>query len=274
VKQSTPIPLDLAFTCGAGDVFAVFGPSGSGKTTLLRSIAGLYSPKTAEVTCGGETWLDTSARVNRPPHHRAVGVVFQDYALFPHMDALTNVMMALGHRPTAERRGRAEELLHRVHLSGRLDRRPSALSGGERQRVALARALAREPAVLLLDEPFAAVDGVVRRSLQDTLDEVRSTLDIPVVLVTHDFDDVVRLGTHLLVLQGGTSVVCGSLTDVMCRPDLDSLGVPTGFGSVFDGTVSRVDAANGLVDLSFEDGTLPASARGVNVGDRVRVWRR
>ena len=124
-------------------------------------------------------------------------MVFQEYALFPHLTALGNVMTALGHRPSAERRSRAEELLRLVHLSDHQDRRPHQLSGGERQRVALARALAREPAVLLLDEPFAAVDRTVRRRLQDEIDELRRTLDIPLVLVTHDFDDVVRLATRL-----------------------------------------------------------------------------
>ena len=105
-----------------------------------------------------------------------------------------------------------------MHLSGHQDRRPHQLSGGERQRVALARALAREPEVLLLDEPFAAVDRTVRRRLQDEIDELRRTLDIPLVLVTHDFEDVVRLATHLLILERGRSMACGPLTELMSRP--------------------------------------------------------
>lgn len=271
LRQAGPIPLHVAFTCAPGDLLAIFGPSGSGKTTILRTIAGLYEPGDAKVVVGGETWLDTAGGVSRPPHRRAVGLVFQEYALFPHMTALTNVMTALGHRPAGERRDRAEQLLHRVHLAGHLDRRPAALSGGERQRVALARALAREPNVLLLDEPFAAVDGVVRRHLQDTLEELRATLDVPVVLVTHDFDDVVRLATHLLMVQGGSAVAMGALPDLMSRPDLDALGASAGFGSLFEAVVSRVDPEDGLVDLAFDGGTLRASARGVAQGDRVRA---
>ena len=194
-------------------MLAIFGPSGSGKTTILRSIAGLYQPAQASVRSGAETWTRHGGRDFAPPHRRAVGFVFQEYALFPHLTAAGNVMTALGHRPRGERRARAEALLTLVHLSGQQDRRPRELSGGERQRVALARALAREPAVLLLDEPFAAVDRLVRRRLQDEIDELRRTLDIPLVLVTHDFDDVVRLATHLLHARSRQRVACGAAAD-------------------------------------------------------------
>jgi molybdate transport system ATP-binding protein len=126
----------------------------------------------------------------------------------PHLSAAGNVM-ALGHQPRSERRSRADALLQRVHWSDRMTRRPAELSGGERQRVALARALAREPAVLLLDEPFAAVDRVVRRALQDEIDALRRTLDMPLILVTHDFEDVVRLATHVMMLERGKSLALG-----------------------------------------------------------------
>jgi molybdate transport system ATP-binding protein len=162
LRQTSPIPLDVDLTCGPGEVLAIFGPSGSGKTTILRAIAGLSRPAEASVRSGHETWTDTTTGVFAPPHRRAVGFVFQEYALFPHLTAAGNVMAALGHRPRGERRARTELLLAQVGLAGRGHRRPRELSGGERQRVALARALAREPAVLLLDEPFAAVDRTVR----------------------------------------------------------------------------------------------------------------
>ena len=170
LRQAGPIPLDVEFACDPGDVLAIFGPSGSGKTTILRTIAGLYRPAQASVRSGADTWIDTVTATFAPPHHRAVGFVFQEYALFPHLTAAGNVMTALGHHPRAVRRARAEALLNLVNLSGRTTRRPHEMSGGERQRVALARALAREPAVLLLDEPFAAVDRMVRRRLQDEID--------------------------------------------------------------------------------------------------------
>ena len=237
IRQSSPIPLDVQFTCDPGDVLAIFGPSGSGKSTILRTIAGLYQPAQATVRAGGQTWTDTATGVAAPPHRRGVGFVFQEYALFPHMTALGNVVTALAHRPRGERRARAETLLELVHLTGQMRRRPHELSGGERQRVALARALAREPAVLLLDEPFAAVDRAVRRRLQDEIDAVRRTLDVPVVLVTHDFDDVVRLASHVLLLEQGRSVAVGAVSTVMSRPDLSWLREAVGLGSVFEARV-------------------------------------
>jgi molybdate transport system ATP-binding protein len=271
LRQRAPIPLDLAFTCDPGEVLAIFGPSGSGKTTILRSIAGLYCPEHASVRSGLETWSDTATQTFAPPHRRTVGVVFQEYALFPHLTARGNVMTALGHRPARERRARADQLLDLVHLSNHHDRRPHELSGGERQRVALARALAREPAALLLDEPFTAVDRTVRRRLQDEIDELRRTLDIPLVLVTHDFEDVVRLATHLLILDRGRAIASGALADLTSRPDMPWLREAVGLGSVFDARVVRRDPERGLLELTFDGGTLLASDRVLDAGTVVRV---
>lgn len=271
LRQPGPIPLDVEFGCDVGDVLAIFGPSGSGKTTILRAIAGLYRPETASVRSGAETWTDTAAGTFAPPHRRAVGFVFQEYALFPHLTAAGNVITALGHCPRAERQSRAEALLGRVHLPAKASRRPHELSGGERQRVALARALAREPAVLLLDEPFAAVDRGVRRRLQNEIDALRQMLDMPLILVTHDFDDVVRLATHVLLLERGRSVACGAVTSLMSRPDLSWLREAVGLGSVFGAVVGPAYRDRGLVELTFDGGALLAADRGVPPGTTVRV---
>jgi molybdate transport system ATP-binding protein len=271
LRQPAPIPLDVEFACGPGDVLAIFGPSGSGKTTILRSIAGLQRTAHAVVRSGADTWCDTAAGVFAPPHRRAVGFVFQEYALFPHLTAAGNVATALGHRPRNERQSRARELLALVHLSDHHDRRPRELSGGERQRVALVRALAREPAVLLLDEPFAAVDRLVRRHLADEIDVLRRTLDVPLVLVTHDFEDVVRLATHLLILERGGTVASGALADLMSRPDLPWLREAVGLGSVFDAVVARRHPERGLVELTFDGGMLLAADRNLPAGAAVRV---
>jgi molybdate transport system ATP-binding protein len=259
------------FSCDAGEVLAIFGPSGSGKTTILRGIAGLHRPVEGAVRSGAETWTDTAAGTFAPPHQRAVSFVFQEYALFPHLTAAGNVMTALGHRPRAQRRARAEQLLAQVHLSSHADRRPAELSGGERQRVAVARALAREPAVLLMDEPFAAVDRSVRRRLQDEIDAIRRSIDVPLVLVTHDFDDVVRLATHLLVLERGRGVAFGALTELTSRPDLPWVRDAVGLGSVFEAVVSRLLPERGLVELRAGHATLLTSDRSLTEGRRIRV---
>ena len=269
--QAGPIPLAVDFDCDPGDVLAIFGPSGSGKTTILRSIAGLYCPVHAVVRCGEEAWTDTETGVFRPTHTRGVGFVFQEYALFPHLTALGNVMTALGHRVGAERRRQAESLLTLVHVAEHASKRPHQLSGGERQRVALARALAREPDVLLLDEPFAAVDRAVRRRLQQEIDELRRRLDIPLVLVTHDFDDVVRLATHVLILERGRGVAFGPVPTLMSRPDLTFVRDAIGLGSVLDAVVTAPNPARGLMELAFDGGALLVPIRDIPVGARVRV---
>jgi molybdate transport system ATP-binding protein len=271
LKQAAPIPLDVAFACAPGQVLALFGPSGSGKTTILRSIAGLYSPQVARVTIGTDTWLDAAAGVNVPVHRRQVGFVFQDYALFPHLTALGNVMTALTHRAPDERRNRALELLTLVQLNDHVDRRPSALSGGERQRVAVARALAREPRVLLFDEPFAAVDRSLRRTLHSEIDDIRRSFDIPIVLVTHDFEDVVRLATDLVILQSGQAVASGPIEELTSRPDLPWLREMVGLGSIVEAAVVRTEDFRGLAELAFGGNVLFAPAKGLVLGTRVRV---
>ena len=271
LRQSGPIPLDVEFGCGPGEVLAIFGPSGSGKTTILRAIAGLYRPAHAEIRSGAQRWTDTATGAFVPTHRRGVGYVFQDYALFPHLTAAGNVLAALGHRPREERAARADALLAQVHLSGKGSRRPHELSGGERQRVALARALAREPAVLLLDEPFTAVDRAVRRRLQHEIDGLRRMLDIPLVLVTHDFDDVVRLATDVLILERGRTVASGPIAELTSRPDLAFVRDAVGLGSVFEATVTGAPFHRGLVELSFDGGALLVAARGAAPGTKVRV---
>jgi molybdate transport system ATP-binding protein len=271
LHQNAPVPLDVAFACDADQVTAIFGPSGAGKTTVLRCIAGLHRPRGGRISCGSDVWLDTSVGRHLAPHLRPVGFVAQDYALFPHMTALGNVMASLGHVPWPDRTHEAGRLLELVHLKQALDRRPAKLSGGEQQRLALARAIARTPQVLLLDEPFAAIDRTIRRHLQDELDEIRHRLRIPVILVTHDFDDVIRFATDVVLIDKGRTVARGSIEDLTSRPDFGWLDKTAGFGSVFGAVVSRVEASRGLADLTFDGGVLVVPVEGLVPGAKVRV---
>jgi molybdate transport system ATP-binding protein len=218
LHQSGPIPLNVAFSCAPGEVLGLVGPSGAGKTTALRAIAGLYRPRAGLIAVGDEVWFDSDARRFLPPHRRRVGLVFQEHALFPHLSALENVATALLEIPRAERRDRAASLLARVHLEGLETRKPAQLSGGQRQRVAIARALAREPHVLLLDEPFSAVDRRTRVHLYEEIVALRQGLSIPMLLVTHDVDEVSKLADRLCVLDQGDARATGTPREVLADP--------------------------------------------------------
>ncbi|ROR31983.1 ABC transporter ATP-binding protein [Inmirania thermothiophila] len=246
------------FAAAPGETVVFVGPSGSGKTTLLRTIAGLHRPASGRIRCDGATWLDTAAGVALPPQRRRVGMVFQHYALLPHLSARDNVALALGHLPAAQRRRRAEALLERVHLGGKGGVRPGRLSGGEQQRVALARALAREPRVLLLDEPFSAVDQVTRRKLRLEMAEIVRGLAVPVVLVTHDLEEAHVLGTRLCVLHHGELLQAGAPELVRRRPRDARVARLLDLRNVFPATVEGHREADGVTVLRWAGGRLEA----------------
>ncbi|MBA3479488.1 MAG: ABC transporter ATP-binding protein [Lautropia sp.] len=204
IEQTLPMPLAGAFRCEAGELLALVGPSGAGKTSMLRVICGLMRPTSGNVRVGAQTWSDTAAGLFLPPQRRHVGLVFQNYALMPHLDAVHNVALALLHLPRRERPDRARQWLDHVQLTAQQQtRRPADLSGGQQQRVAVARALAREPRLLLLDEPFSAVDQMSRRGLYRLLADLRRELAIPIVLVTHDLQEARLLADRLVVMDAG-----------------------------------------------------------------------
>ncbi len=272
LAQAGPIPLAAAFGCAPGELLALVGPSGSGKSTILRAIAGLYRPRGGRVGVDGEVWFDARTGCNLPPHRRRVGLVFQSFALFPHLSALGNVLAALGHRPKAERRSRAEALLAAVNLSGLEDRRPAALSGGQQQRVAVARALARDPRVLLLDEPFSAVDRATRERLYREIAELRRSLEIPVVLVTHDLDEALMLADRLCVLHRGRTLQSGPPEEIITRPVSPDVARLVHLRNLFEAeVVAHLPEARKTL-LDWEGGRLEAAyAPAFAVGCRV-AW--
>jgi molybdate transport system ATP-binding protein len=218
VRLAVPIALEASFRVEPGEALAVLGPSGAGKSSLLRAIAGLLRPADGRIASNGAAWFDAAGGVDVPVWRRAAGFVFQSYALFPHRTAAENVMEALLAHPKGERVVRAQALLKEVHLEGYGRRLPRELSGGQQQRVALARALARAPEVLLLDEPFSAVDRPTRRALAETILELKANRRVPILLVTHDIEDAKRIADHLLVLREGVVLQQGPIADVLAHP--------------------------------------------------------
>lgn len=254
-----PIPLDLVFDAAPGELLALVGPSGAGKSTALRCIAGLHRAGRGSVRCRGATWFDAARGLNLPPHARAVGLVFQDYALFPHMTAAENVAAAMGHLPRAHRPARARALLARVHLAGLDARRPAELSGGQQQRVAVARALARDPAVLLLDEPFSAVDRATRRRLQAELAALRRDLAIPILLVTHDLDEALALADRMVLIHRGRGLQTAAPAEMLARPASAEVARLLDLRNLFGATVAGHDAAVGTTRLRWGDRVLEAA---------------
>ncbi len=218
IAQASPYPLQLEFHVGSGDVIALVGPSGSGKTSTLRAIAGLSRPERGRITLGDDVWFDQAGAIFVRPERRRVGMVFQDYALFPHLRVIDNVAIAMGHVPMDVRPNAALEVLKRMGIAALALRRPRTLSGGERQRVGLARALAREPAILLLDEPFSAVDRPTRRKLKSEVSDIIRRLQIPTVLVTHDIEDILAIATRMIVIDGGRALAEGEPAALIARP--------------------------------------------------------
>jgi molybdate transport system ATP-binding protein len=250
------LELDVALVVHSGECLALAGPSGAGKTSVLRIAAGLVRPRRGVVEANGEIWLDTERDVDVPPERRRCGYVFQEYALFPHLSAWQNVAYPLRGMPRAQRRERALELLGRFGLRELAEARPRTLSGGERQRVAVARALARRPAVLLLDEPLSALDARTRASASRELAAVLRDVEVPALLVTHDFAEAAQLGDRVGVIDSGRVVQQGTASELAAAPRSAFVADFTG-AVVLTGVARRGRA--GLTEVALDGGGMIAS---------------
>ncbi|MEX2481197.1 MAG: ABC transporter ATP-binding protein [Gammaproteobacteria bacterium] len=240
IRQQLPMPLVARFDCAPGELLALVGPSGAGKTSLLRVISGLMRPAQGRIRIGTMLWCDTAARIFVPPQERHLGLVFQNYALMPHLCALDNVGLSLLELPRRQRRLEAARWLDHVHLeAAQHSRRPEHLSGGQQQRVAIARALARSPRLLLLDEPFSAVDHLTRRGLYHLLADLRQNLSIPIILVTHNLHEARMLADRMAVMDRGEVMQVGTPDAIYKAPRnarvADLMGIDNRFQGVWDG---------------------------------------
>lgn len=270
--------LDVDLTLPGQGVTVLFGPSGSGKTTCLRVLAGLESRCAARVSVGTQVWQDTPSRQFVPPHRRAVGYVFQEASLFPHLSVEGNLRFGFDRTPIAERRHDWRHGLDLLGIGHLLARWPHELSGGERQRVAIARALATSPRLLLMDEPLAALDANRKDEILPWLEQLHDRLDIPVVYVTHSLEEATRLGDHLVLLEDGRVRADGPAIELLSRPDLP-MAHGEGAGALIEALACGLQGDTGLCELRFDGGSLllpqtRASPLPANTRVRVRIQAR
>lgn len=238
-KRLVGFHLDVAFTTHH-ELVVLFGPSGAGKSLTLQAIAGTASPDTGRISIEGQPVYDSTHNLNLAPQQRRIGYVPQHYALFPHLTAAGNISFGLLHRPRHEREAKVQELLTLFGLQGLEQRRPRELSGGQQQRVALARALAVDPRLLLLDEPFSALDVTLRESLRQELLQIQARTNITVLVVTHDLSDAFALGQRVIIYDAGQVIQQGTREEVFFHPATQRVAEFVGTGNILPAVVDHV----------------------------------
>jgi len=269
LKRRDGFTLRAEFAAPTPGVVALFGSSGCGKTTLVNLISGLLEPDAGFVQVNGNVLADTRAGVSVPVEKRRVGYVFQDPRLFPHLSVLGNLRYGQKRAAPSAHVIELDEVIALLGIGTLLQRRPHQLSGGERQRVSRGRALLSQPALLLLDEPLAALDSARREEVLPYLEALRDRLSIPMVYVSHQFDEVLRLATHVVLMEAGSVVAQGSPAEVSLLPQLRAIVNPEAVGAVLDGRVVKADAT--IADLQLGHGALRISLREAQIGSLLRV---
>ncbi|MFD2201666.1 ABC transporter ATP-binding protein [Shivajiella indica] len=206
-----PIHLQVQTNIQFNELVTLYGPSGAGKTSIIRMIAGLMKPDDGSITVSGESWFDKKLEKNLKTQDRSIGMVFQEYSLFPNMTVYENLKFAL---PKGDSESIIEEMLDTVGLKNLRDKKPNLLSGGQKQRVALARALVRKPSILLLDEPLSALDTAMRTKLQDDILVFHSQYNLTTILVSHDYHEVKKMSDRVILLENGRIAGEGKAEDI------------------------------------------------------------
>ncbi|TDD31062.1 ABC transporter ATP-binding protein [Actinomadura sp. KC06] len=264
----------VSLDIGDGEFVALLGPSGCGKTTTLRCVAGLESPDEGTIRLGSGTVVDRSRGYELPPHKRDIGMVFQSYALWPHMSVIQNVSypLRLKRQRKQAAQAKAMEALELVGLANYAARSVSALSGGQQQRVALARALVREPSVLLLDEPLSNLDAALRTQMRGELKRIHEQTGSTMIYVTHDQEEAVSMSDRIAVMHDGRAVQIGSPREVFDAPSSRWVAEFLGYENILPGLVEAAGDGHARVRPDGWDTSLTCTrAAGCSAGDRVRL---
>jgi len=264
--------LDVEVSLPRG-ITILFGPSGAGKTTLLDCMAGLIRPDAGRIATQDKVLFDSALGINIPPQLRRVGYVFQDLALFPHLTVQGNVEYGLSRLGSEQRQRRSAAILELFRIAQLRSCRPGQISGGERQRVALARALVIDPAILLLDEPLAALDAVTKSKIVDDLRAWNQEHGVPIVYVTHSREEVFALGERVIVLENGRAVAQGTPHQVMSAPRLETVAQLAGFENIFDVSVIAAHEERGTMVCQLSESKVEIETPLVraDVGSALRV---
>ena len=260
--------LDVEFSIPAQGITALFGPSGAGKTTLLRAIAGLERADVGYLRIGDDVWQDASRVL--ATHERPLGYVAQDSALFPHLNVDGNLRYGFERIPANERRISFDDVVAWLGLGALLERDPKKLSGGERQRVAIARALLTSPRLLLLDEPVASLDAAGKAEIFPYLERLHEELEVPILYVSHAFDEVARLADHMILLNTGHVVASGPIHELLTRFDLP-LALSADAESIIEATVAEHDETFGLTYVDSSGGRFSVARKDLPIGRAVRL---
>ena len=271
VRSLRGFTLDVHFSVD-NDVLAILGPSGSGKTMTLQCIAGLVKPDEGFIKLNSKVLLDTKHRVNVPASKRRVGIAFQNYALFPHMTARQNIAYGVRNLGRKEGEDKVSELLERMHIKDLGERYPRQLSAGQQQRVALARALAPDPDVLLLDEPFSALDSLVRERLQIEIRALRSFYRGSILFVTHDLAEAYNVSSRISIFESGRIVQDDHIRTVVNSPSTPTIASLVGIRNLMKGQVTSATADGARVwvpDLGSD--IRVAGNRSLTIGQKVTI---
>jgi len=261
--------LDVSFEM-ENELVVLFGPSGSGKTTLFKCISGITEPDDGKITVGSKVYYDKDKKINLPIQKRNLGYVFQNYTLFPHMNVRKNIECGLKGWNKGDKEERVMEMLNLLHIEELETRYPSQLSGGQKQRVALARALAPKPEILLLDEPFSALDMEIRIDLAEKIKKLQSKIRIPLLFITHNFEEAFLLADKLLVLHGGKSQQFGTPEEIFYHPKNRHVAELIGLTNIFDeARVERYDEESQSTVLKSGDMRIKIKSPNFKAGDKI-----